>query len=286
MTTLPFSLAMPNKRTTPVVFASPHSGRNYPRAFRQASVLDRFALRSSEDAFVDLLFDGAPLFGAPFLCAMLPRAYIDLNRGVDELDASLIKDIPAKITNPRVSSGLGVIPRVVSEGRQIYRGKIPLAEAKNRIDTCWHPYHEQLGKLLQESHAMFGKAILIDCHSMPHEAIRALGYKQSARPDIVLGDRFGAASDTQIVDKVEELFVQAGLRVNRNKPFAGAHIAHTYGRPSRNQHVIQIEVDRSLYMNEAELRPNDGFRALKSTLNQVIGGIVEIGNSGMKLAAE
>ncbi len=286
MTQTPYRLTMPATQTTPVIFASPHSGRDYPHAFRKNSVLDALALRSSEDAFVDLLFEAAPAYGAPLLCASVPRAYLDLNRDAEELDAALIKGMSAQATSPHVLSGLGVIPRVVSKGRVIRRGKIPMAEAQTRIRTYWHPYHAQLAQLLHDSREIFGQAVLVDCHSMPHDALKVLEMPSAGLPDVVLGDRFGASANGEIIDQIEAAFQTAGLKVARNKPFAGAYIAQTYGRPSHNQHVVQIEIDRSLYMHEAEMRPNDNFQPLKLLLNKIIAEIVNIGRNSVPLAAE
>lgn len=282
-----FQLSLPKARTTSVVFASPHSGRHYPRSFLRDAVLDASQIRSSEDAFVDLLFENAPDYGAPLLTAHAPRAFLDLNRGPDELDAALIEGVRRAAHNPRIASGLGVIPRVVSNGRQIYRGKLPLAEAHRRIAQYWRPYHDQLQTLLDESVNAFDEAILIDCHSMPHEALENVGPPGATRPHIVLGDRFGAAAASGIVEQVEAAFAAAGLRVARNMPFAGAFITQQYGRPARRQHAIQVEIDRSLYMNERTMEPHEGFVAFKALLQGVIREIADIGRTeAQKVAAE
>jgi N-formylglutamate amidohydrolase len=282
-----YHLALPETRTTSVVFASPHSGRDYPRAFLRQTVLDASQIRSSEDAFVDLLFEEVPTYGAPLLTANAPRAYLDLNRGPDEFDSALIQGVRRTGHNPRVASGLGVIPRVVANGRQIYRGKLPMEEAYARISQYWRPYHDQLQTLLDESAHAFGEAILIDCHSMPHEALENVGPPGAARPDIVLGDRFGATAASSVVEKVEAAFASAGLRVARNMPFAGAFITQHYGRPARHQHAIQVEIDRRLYMDERTLEPNTNFNAFKSLLNGVISEVAEIGaQDAQKVAAE
>lgn len=281
-----YRLTMPDIRTTSVVFASPHSGRDYPWNFVRKSVLDEKTLRSSEDAFVDRLFESAPICGAPLLAATAPRAWIDVNRSADELDPSLIEGISRSAHNPRVSSGLGVVPRVVANGRAIYRGKITLREAQTRIDTYWKPWHDAIDQLLRDSLIMFGEAILVDCHSMPHEAIESIGHPQGRRPDIVLGDRFGAAASSEIVDRIEAAFEAAGLRVARNAPFAGAYVTQHYGRPGRGQHAIQIEIDRALYMNEQAIRPNANFDAFKSVIDGVVESITNIGRADVALAAE
>ena len=285
MTTDAYDLIRPLRQETAVIFSSPHSGRDYPAAFLQASPLDAHMLRSSEDAFVDQLFDAAPLFGAPLLSARLPRAYLDLNRAADELDPAVIEGVTRAPHNPRVSSGLGVIPRVVGAGRAIYRGKLPLAEAEARISRHWHPYHRALRLLIDETHAAFGEAVLIDCHSMPHESIDAHARPGTPRPDVVLGDRFGAAASGEVMDRIEAAFASAGLHVVRNAPFAGAYIAQAYGRPLRRQHVVQVEIDRGLYMDEARIMPLPGFAAFREVMTGVIAELTDIGRR-LPLAAE
>lgn len=281
----PYQLLRPAAQTTSVVFSSPHSGRDYPPAFLRKTVLDERTIRSSEDAFVDRLFERAPKMGAPLLLANAPRAFIDLNRSADELDPALISDLRKIAHNPRVASGLGVVPRVVANGRPIYRGKISIDEARARIATYWRPYHDTLQQLLADTRMQFGEAILIDCHSMPHEAIeQARGAAPAA--DVVLGDRFGAAATNEVVERIEAAFAAAGLRVARNAPFAGAYVTQAYGRPSRRQHVIQVEIDRALYMDEQQIMPNQNFTAFRRLITDVMAEIVEIGRSDVALAAE
>ncbi len=282
-----YHLIHPERRTTSVVFASPHSGRDYPWAFLRRTVLNEHSIRSSEDAFVDQLYDCAPQFGAPFIKAGAPRAFVDLNRSADELDPALIKGAVRAGHNPRVASGLGVVPRVVANGKAIYAGKLSMAEVNRRIDTYWRPYHEAVQAQLDQAHLMFGRAILIDCHSMPHEAMDVVVRSGVRRPDVVLGDRFGAAAEEVIVDRIEAAFVAAGLVVARNTPFAGAYITQHYGRPMRGQHAVQVEVDRALYMNEQEIRPNGNFSVFKGLIRDVIAQIADIGRpSKQSLAAE
>lgn len=281
-----FTLYEPRQRQTPVVFSSPHSGREYPLAFLQASVLDDQVIRSSEDAFVDDLFRAAPDFGAPLIAARAPRAFLDLNRACDELDPAVVEGAQRLAHNPRVASGLGVIPRVVSGGRAIYRGKLTLAEAEERIGRHWVPYHAALKRLMHESHTEFGQAVLVDCHSMPHEAIDSHARPGLPRPEVVLGDRFGAAAGRDVMDQIEAAFTRAGLRVSRNAPFAGAYITQAYGRPSHGYHVVQIEIDRALYMDEARILPLPGFEDFRQLMKGVIAEIADIGRVALPLAAE
>ena len=286
MSQVAFDVFEPEAASSVAVFASPHSGRAYTPGFLRQTTLDERTIRSSEDAFVDQLFDSAPEFGAAFLTARAPRAFLDLNRSPDELDPALIEGVRSPGHNPRIASGLGVIPRVVAGGRTIYRGKIRLAEARDRIATYWEPYHRMLQTLLDQAHREHGQAILIDCHSMPHEAMDGVARGGMKRPDVVLGDRFGAAASGEVVDQVEAAFSAAGFVVTRNAPFAGAYIAQAYGRPSQRQHAVQVEIDRSLYMNERLVRPNADFEAVRKALRGVIGDIAQIGQSRLPLAAE
>lgn len=290
MTTAPFELRMPVTWRTPVVFASPHSGRDYGAAFLARSVLDARQIRSSEDAFVDQLFDCAPACGAPLLLANAPRAFVDLNRASDELDPALIEGVRRVVSNPRIASGLGVVPRVVANARAIYRGKLSLEEATTRLDAVWHPWHDRLQGLLDEARGRFGRAVLIDCHSMPHEAIDPRG--RAARPDVVLGDRFGASASPAIIAFVEAAFRAEGLQVQRNAPFAGAYTAQHYGRPARGQHVIQVEIDRALYMDEARIAPRPDFEEFRAVIGRITARLASLPgdesgeDSDISLAAE
>ena len=282
-----YDLSHPDVRSTSVVFASPHSGRDYPWAFLRHTELDKLTIRSSEDAFVDQLFACAPDFGAPFLRAGAPRAFVDLNRSSEELDPALIEGVSRQGHNPRIASGLGVIPRVVAGGRAIYRGKLSMAEAKRRIDLYWRPYHEMLARQLNEARGLFGEAILVDCHSMPHEAMDVISRGVAKRPEVVIGDRFGVSADGEIVNRIEAAFAAAGLIVVRNAPFAGAYVVQHYGRPGRRQHAVQIEIDRALYMDEAKVCPNENFNGFRRLMRQVVAEIAEIGAVDReRLAAE
>ncbi len=287
MTNAAYTLTRPDRRTTSVVFASPHSGRAYSASFLRRSVLNEQAIRSSEDAYVDKLFDVAPQFGASLITAGAPRAYVDLNRSAEELDPALIEGVRKGGHNPRVSSGLGVVPRVVANGQAIYRGKLTLAEAKQRLERYWMPYHAALKAEMAQAHEMFGEAILIDCHSMPHEAMDSVVRTGLKRPQVVLGDRFGAAASERMVDQIEAAFVHAGFAVTRNTPFAGAFITQHYGRPAENMHAIQIEIDRALYMDEKTIRPHAEFATFKRRLQAIIADIARIGRpEAQPLAAE
>lgn len=278
----------PVQTTSHVVFASPHSGRVYPADLIARAQLAGHVLRSSEDAYVDLLLADAPRHGAPLITSEVPRAYVDFNRAETELDPALIEGAPRAGLNPRVASGLGVIARVVANGRQIYGGKLPMAEAQGRIERYWRPYHAALADLMQRQHTRFGQVLLADIHSMPHEALSGHAMRGQPRPQVILGDRHGSACGSAVLDKVEAVFRHAGLVVARNTPFAGAYIAQRYGQPSHGMHVVQIEIDRRLYLDEARVAPGPDFQAFRALMGVVVEGIAEIGrpDGALKVAAE
>ena len=281
-------IAEPARPAVPVVFASPHSGRVYPSAFLAASVLDDLSLRSSEDAFVDLLLHGAPDFGAALLTSDVPRAYVDFNRAADELDPALIQGAPRAGLNPRIASGLGVLARVVANGRAIYRGKITMDEARERIARCWTPYHAALSGLLEQRYTRFGHVLLCDVHSMPHEALNGHVARGAARPDIVLGDRWGASCSPEVMTQVENAFRNAGLAVARNAPFAGAYTLQRYGQPSRGMHAVQVEIDRALYLDEARVEPSAEFEAFRRVMQGILAELaaIDLGGETLDIAAQ
>ena len=280
-----YSLIEPESLLSGIGIASPHSGRNYLSSVKEQSILDPITLRSSEDAFVDELMDFAPALGIPLICSEIPRAFVDLNRARDELDPAIIEGIKPNRQNPRVVSGLGVIPRVVANGKEIYSGKLYKEAAIKRLENFWDPYHSKLAELLDRARQQFGYSILIDTHSMPHEAI--LNASSSFRTSqIVLGDRYGATCAPEIINDLIKLISKNGLRASRNIPFSGAYIVQKYGSPGLNRHAIQIEIDRSIYMDERKIQKLEKFHTLKNKLQNIIRDFSQIHTCLTSIAAE
>ena len=283
--TKPYRLIEPEALLSGIVIASPHSGRNYLSSVKEQSILDPITLRSSEDAFVDELMDFAPALGIPLICSEIPRAFVDLNRARDELDPAIIEGIKSNRQNPRVISGLGVIPRVVANGKEIYSGKLSKEAAIERLENFWDPYHSKLAELLDRARQQFGYSILIDTHSMPHEAI--LNASSSFRTSqIVLGDRYGATCAPEIINDLIKLISKNGLRASRNIPFSGAYIVQKYGSPGLNRHAIQLEIDRSMYMDERKIEKLEKFHKLKNKLQNIMRDFSQIHTCLTSIAAE
>ena len=280
-TALPLDLRRPAAQSVPLIVASPHSGSDYPAEFVAASRLDPLALRRSEDAFVDEIFAAAPRLGAPMLAARFPRAYIDVNREAWELDPTMFADALPDWVNarsPRVRMGLGTIARVVASGEEIYGGKLCFAEARERIEQLYLPYHAALGRLVEDTAAGFGFCLVVDCHSMP-SGVQSGANRESA--DIVLGDCHGAACSPQIVECARRYLMRRGFAVALNAPYAGGFTTGHYGRPRYGRHALQIEINRALYMDERSYRRRPGFAQL---CEEMAGLIARLGETARELA--
>jgi N-formylglutamate amidohydrolase len=269
-----FEIWRPESAASALVFASPHSGRHYPADMGASARLGATAMRSSEDALVDQLIAAAPRHGSTVLVARYARAYVDVNREPYELDPAMFEDeLPeyARARTARVAAGLGSIARLVAEGREIYDRKLTFAEASRRIELVHQPYHEALRALVEAARARHGGAILVDWHSMPGAAA---GQGPGAptgrrRVDMVLGDRFGSTCSEDLTFVVERELAAMGYVTARNAPYAGGYTTEAYGRPVDGVHALQIEISRSLYLDEATLLPGPGFARLTRDLDRV-----------------
>lgn len=272
----PFEICVPAQQRIPFVFNSPHSGRMYPASFLVESRLDSLAIRNSEDCYVDELFAAVTMLGAPLLKAHFPRAFLDVNREPYELDPRMFAEPLPPFVNTqsaRVAGGLGTVPRLVGEGQLIYPGRIALEEAFYRIEHLYKPYHRALDALLKMTHQQFGYSVLIDCHSMPGGTRSG---ESSGRPDFIIGDRFGRSCSEQLTQAAMELLQGLGYTVAHNKPYAGGFITEHYGRPAAACYALQIEINRSLYMNEQTLQKLVGFEALCGDLYQFLSDLTSL----------
>jgi N-formylglutamate amidohydrolase len=275
-----YRVASPESQTLPIVLASPHSGRYYAPEFLEKAHLAKHALRMSEDAYVDTLFAAAPDLGAPMIKALFPRTFVDANREPLELDSDMFAERlpwPINRTSPRVRGGLGVIARVGANGAPIYDRPLPVAEARDRLRNHYFPYHRALRQLLTETRRRFGYAILLDCHSMPSQAVARLSAAVRSRPghparpiDFVLGDCHGASCMGALTDRAEAVLTALGYSVTRNSPYAGGFTTRRYGHPENGVHALQIEVNRALYMDEKTLEPHGDGAALREDLNSLV----------------
>ncbi len=274
-----FNVRAPEDQTIPFVYTSPHSGTAYLREFLVLSKLDVRTLRRSEDAFVDELFSAAPELGAPLLSAVIPRSFLDLNREPLELDPEMFEDaLPghANTTSHRVNGGLGTIARIVSNGAEIYRGRLRYGEAERRISLVYMPYHQQLRALIDETRMRFGCAIVIDCHSMPSVGGPLDQDSGRQRTDVILGNRFGRSCSPIIVAKAERTLREMGYRVFRNNPYAGGYTTQHYGCPAEAVHTLQIELNRALYMDEKRIERTPLMPGVRDDMTALMRALADV----------
>lgn len=260
-----FEIVRPSRLKAPVVFASPHSGTLYPKDLMDRLSLPLLNLRRTEDAFVDELFEDAPQHGGTLMKANYARSYVDLNRDARELDEEMFSDgLPrtAGMPGTRVKAGLGCLPKVGSTGEVFYNAQLTKLHGLRRLERVHDAYHQSLKSELEAFKQDWAERILIDCHSMPS--------RQPGRPkmpDIVLGDRFGSSCSGRLTGLAERFFRKAGYTVARNAPYAGGYTTRAYGRPRRGAHVLQIEINRGLYMDEQTVQKGTGFVAMQKNVS-------------------
>jgi N-formylglutamate amidohydrolase len=250
------------------VFASPHSCAAFPADMRAAPGLSRRSLRSAEDALVDRLIGSGAARGAALLLGGVSRAYVDLNRGPEELDPHLIEGLePGRPVSPRAAAGYGVIPRLSGDGRPLNGARLTRAEAEARV-AAWHaPYHARLTALMEAAKEAHGRAILVDWHSMPAS-------REAGAPQVVIGDRHGEACAPELTRRLKGLFEAEGWRVALNAPYAGGWSTQRWGRPGEGFEAVQIELDRGLYLDQATLRPGPGWARCKAGVERVIAALL------------
>jgi N-formylglutamate amidohydrolase len=271
----PIEIIAPAVHHLPVILASPHSGTCYPPELIAASRLDALALRRSEDSFVDEIFAAGPGLGAPLLRASFARAYLDVNREPYELDPAMFEDALPDFCNtasPRVQVGLGTIARIVATGEDIYAGKLRFADAEARVEQLYRPYHRALRELIAATQARFGYYLLVDCHSMPS---MSGPQERGGRPrvDFVLGDCHGNACHPAVIETAQRLIAAKGYSVARNAPYAGGFTTGHYGRPRDGGHGLQIEINRSLYMDERRLSRKPFLAQLAGDMRDLVGAL-------------
>ncbi len=262
----------PLEPVTPVVLSVPHAGRDYPLPLRSAIRVPLTALRPLEDRYADALGLDARRAETLFV-AQRARAWIDLNRAEHERDPRLDDGAGSGVIgqpqSAKLRSGLGLVPRRAGNSGDIWQRRLAAHEVESRIETDHRPYHAALAAALAAARARFGVALLLDIHSMP-----PLGPAATA-PRLVVGDRFGKSSAARFSGRIEGLARAHGIAIAANSPYSGGHILERHGDPRRGVHAIQLEFDRSLYLDKALDGPGPGLPATSQLLRAIIDAVTD-----------
>ena len=285
--TIAYDLYRPDRLIAPVVISVPHAGRDYDDTLLASARVEPRVLERLEDRWADLL--AHPLVGQDHavIIARAPRALIDLNRHEREIDPAMVTGLPREVplhASAKLRGGLGLIPRRLPGAYELWRRPIPWTEVQRRIALIHRPYHAALAALMREARETNGHAILIDLHSMPPLPPPAAG--QNA-PAIVLGDRFGRAASARLMTLAADVLAGRGIAVAQNHPYAGGHMIERHGLPAQDLYALQVEVDRTLYLDAALDGPGPGLAALQGTLAALVTALAsEAPRAACPLAAE
>ncbi|MBV9153606.1 MAG: N-formylglutamate amidohydrolase [Alphaproteobacteria bacterium] len=268
----------PNGGRLPLVLDSPHSGSDYPDDFAYCCPLP--VLRRAEDAYVDELYEAAPTLGATLIGALFPRSYLDPNRAPDDFDPGLLDRPLPSFLKPRPVTRVGLVRRHAQPGVPIYEGKLSPDDILARIERYHAPYHHVLDDACDRLHREFGAVWHINCHSMPSHGNRRDGVK-GEHGDFVLGDRDGTTCAPEFTEFVASFLRRLGYDVRINEGYKGVEIVRRQGRPGENRHSLQIEVDRSLYMDQRSLQRLPGFDRLRADLTHLVQAVGEFVRSNL-----
>lgn len=256
--------------TVALLLSFPHSGESYPDDFGYAQALPFNVIDYPSDKYVDALFAHGDALGLSSIRANFPRAYIDVNRHQHDIDSTMIEEPErwyGRLQPTALRDGTTLFWSRAKE-IDIYDRKLSHAEAKRRLATCHVIYHQALTTMIETLRRRFGSAVVIDCHSMMQFDTTAQGGR--ARPEVDIGTRHGESCDPVLAAKLLEGFERRGYDVGLNRRFAGGEITLRYGWPEINQHLIQIELRRDLYMDEETRLRNDRFDAVKQDCSDIL----------------
>ncbi len=265
----------PGAAGLPIVIDSPHSGTHYPADFGHCAPFE--LVRRGEDLFVDELYAHAPSHGATFVCATFPRAYIDPNRTLADLDVAMLDaPWPHPVTpGPKTALGIGLVWRSLLDDVPMYARALSVAEVQRRISDYWQPYHQALGAAIEGAHAQHGAVWHLNVHSMPDDSYARLKLPVKPLADFVLGDLDGSTAGPEVLELIETSLRASGYSVARNDPFKGVEIIRKNGRPHERRHSLQIEVKRSCYADVAQHRKNEHFARLQAALDAMLAALAQ-----------
>ncbi len=259
-----FQLREPSAAPIPLLVDSPHSGLDMPPDFGSAASVE--ALRSTWDAFVDELWGDAPALGAALIAADFPRAYVDVNRREDDIDESLLSEPwPTPLTpTDYTRRGMGLIRREALPGVAMYARQLGVDEVQRRITRYYRPYREAVAERISTLRRVDAQVFYIDAHSMKSRG-NAMNVDAGAlRPDVVVSDRHGTTANARHTQFVAECFRGQGFTVQVNDPYQGGDLVRSFGAPAGGVHAIQVELNRALYMDEAQFTRGADFARVRS----------------------
>jgi N-formylglutamate amidohydrolase len=272
-----FTLHNAENPAFPVLLSVPHAGRDYPGPLLDALRVAAGELLRLEDRYADRLVQPAIAAGFPAIIAHRARAWVDLNRAEQDFDAGMFGvgrfsggQMPDAVPSAKTRGGLGLIPRRLQSCGDLWRRPFDATDYEERVVHFHRPYHQAIRDTLAAMRARFGIAILLDVHSMP-PVVQPRGHNEPrfVPPQFVVGDRFGRSAADYYSESILAHLRARGFAVALNTPYAGDHILDTHGAPPRNIHAIQLEVDRSLYLDASWREPSAELPATAHLIREI-----------------
>ncbi len=250
--------------TAPLLISMPHCGTDLPKDI--AGTMSEHSLTVADtDWHVDKLYAFAEALGASIIRPHVSRYVIDLNRPADNAEL-----YPG-------ANGTDLCPVSNFAEENVYKpGKEPgEEEIQRRLNTYWHPYHEQVQAELARIKEAHGVAVLFEAHSIRSLVPRLF---QGRLPDLNIGTAAGKSCAPSMLQTVETvLSTQENYSCVINQRFKGGYITRAYGQPQNNIHALQLELSQRTYMQERmpfdylPERAQDVQPLLKKLLRSLIG---------------
>ncbi|MBM3617980.1 MAG: N-formylglutamate deformylase [Alphaproteobacteria bacterium] len=224
--------------TTPVIVNIPHAGTHVPPQLKARFTPEAQSLPDT-DWHVERLYAFVRDTGAHLLVAQNSRYMVDLNRN------------KAAETLYPGQFNTEVVPLHTFDGKPIYlKGEEPDArEVQERIAAYWQPYHNKLQKVLAGTIEKYGRAVLLDAHSIRSEVPQLF---EGVLPSLSIGTSGGETAAADLTEKVLGVCEASPYSTVLNGRFKGGYITRNYGKPDIGSHVIQLEMAQKDYMHEGE----------------------------------
>jgi N-formylglutamate deformylase len=220
----------------PLIVSFPHTGTEIPAEY-MSRLVSPWLARKDTDWWIDKLYDFAAELDATIIHTAISRTIIDVNR--DPSGASLY---PGQATTE-------LCPVTTFDGEALYKPgqKLTAVDIEERRAKFFEPYHAALADEIARLHAVHGRAVLYDCHSIRSKISRLF---DGELPVFNIGTNSGASCAPELASAIETICGASSFSYVTNGRFKGGWITRRYGKPQDAVHAVQMELSCRGYMHE------------------------------------
>lgn len=257
----------------PFFVTIPHSGEEVPDFCTWLSGLSEPHLMCDVDRYVDVLYQGTlDAAKIPYIKTKWHRYAGDLNRIPEDVDSSSVEGN----ANPAGMHNRGFHWTVTTTNLPLMAKPMSQEMHEKIVKLIYEPFHESVRNQYAKFREIGAKKIYqIDAHSMPSVGTKMHRDPGERRADIVISDCGQKSSSKEFVDLVIAAYVRAGFKVGYNWPYLGGRVSEQYGNPDRGQHVVQVELNRDLYMDEETKKLKASHVEIQKKLKQAMAYVVD-----------